>query len=294
MTSDIDLRSEFSDFFHALSDGVSPVPSIMHPEVTIARDLSRREACLYKVNFGSRTFFLKTHSRESAGRAHRISREYNAYTWLSDHCDETLFVCGDIAGSRKWILLEWSDGPSLGRFARNTATAYTAFNERYLFFRPVLRSMFQRLSNLHQVGALHGDVNPNNLIVNHDRTWLIDYEQAQIPGYTSEYSGGLLHFASPNVAIGMRDGSRRIVYSKTDELHAYVATVFTVVTLQTLYVTNKEQPWSENLERIIKCNVNRRVADFNINTAWERIFSKIANMQTEALDPSEIEHALEV
>jgi len=121
-------------------------------------------------------------------------------------------------------MLEWVEGTPLGDYAGVLELYVEDLGESDLegFVLIWVSNLCDALGKLHEVGLIHGDVSPSNIIVNGSNAMLIDYDLVTRVGQVASGTG-----TPPFSAANLRDKSR---VTPSDDLFALAATVFYVLT----------------------------------------------------------------
>lgn len=90
-----------------------------------------------------------------------------------------------------WIAMEFLDGVPLRGFRD-------------------ARAAFESLARVHEARVIHGDITPENVIVNGERAWLVDFTPTQT---TAGAFAGTIAFTSPEQARGEAFDERADIFS---------------------------------------------------------------------------------
>ncbi|HEX2858792.1 MAG TPA: protein kinase [Alphaproteobacteria bacterium] len=211
--------------------------------------IERRGTTLYKVSNGTKTFALKI--------AHQASLENDATLQilaeaklLNDNpniCQGLLVEFGTTQGI-DWSLLNWIDGPSATDLGKNLREQkhFQAYE-----FSKIFMQMAQSLMPAHQLGILHGDLQPTHFLGFENSCKLIDWGLAPsiIAG---TYRGGLTHYTAPEVAAQLIDRDEA-EYKVTAEIYSLAAVFFTLcngVVPMNYGIHGNEEPRNTKLEAI--------------------------------------------
>lgn len=187
--------------------------------ISESKPLHSREGYSYKLNTQKGSFMLKCVDKLS-DRIARLEREAKLYKTTYD--GETK--------EYKWFIREWKEG--------KTASSHFSYiledrtqKAKKQFLLDTLQ-MIHALMKLHSNGYLHGDLQPNHFIFNKNYdVSLVDMETVvEIDAPETGYDGGLVHYASPEVAKQMLRNEMNIPYSITSEIYSFGAVLFTLYT----------------------------------------------------------------
>jgi len=83
----------------------------------------------------------------------------------------------------------------------------------------VIGDLLQVLHHVHQEGLIHGDIKPQNIIVQNGRAKLLDFGLARLVGSSSKSAGGTLAYIAPELFKGGKIDPRVDLYSLGVVLH---------------------------------------------------------------------------
>ncbi len=83
----------------------------------------------------------------------------------------------------------------------------------------VIGELLQVLHHVHQKGLIHGDVKPQNIIIQKGRAKLLDFGLARVVGTSSRLAGGTLAYIAPELFKGGKIDPRVDLYSLGVVLH---------------------------------------------------------------------------
>lgn len=168
-------------------------------------------------------------------RSGSIRREACILKLLDDFTNNVYVASGD-HGSQAWLLTKWIDGDS------STITAKSIKSQTKNDTRRMKKCMLdffinliQKVSNLHKLGYVHGDLQPVHFIINFlDGVHLIDFEFSKhIDDATDFYKGGLVHYNSPETAKAMLENNVNIPLDFLTEIYSVASVIFFLYTGKT-------------------------------------------------------------
>jgi serine/threonine protein kinase len=135
-----------------------------------------------------------------------------------------------------WLLLRWIDGQRLRHKAESLRTLPAGLPEHA--FLVLFAQLAQKYSEVHRLGILHADVQPSHVLLEpragrEPQLVLLDWGLGRTQSQSAAYRGALAHFVAPEVAAGMRVGSRTIGYDTAAEIYAIGAVMYYCLTGQT-------------------------------------------------------------
>jgi hypothetical protein len=133
-----------------------------------------------------------------------------------------------------WLLRRWISGVSAWKYCSYVRSHPLEDKYKYRFVAD-LCMMLEKVIQLEEAGYLHGDLQPNHFIVdNRGEFHLIDLELAIDKGDSeSGYGGALVHFASPETAVGMLANNHTIRLDLLSEVYSFGAVAFFLYTGKT-------------------------------------------------------------
>lgn len=157
---------------------------------------------------------------ESALRSYRLVRAHSG----EDHLSTIFEVAPKWDPRQVCAVLKWVSGAPLkaniGSIVEYICARYTSTEVENVLI-DWLSDIADALNILHQVGLVHGDVSPGNIIVNDTKVTLIDYDLATPIGQPA-CGGGTPAYSSPSL-------SRKDPVKPSDDFFALAATIFHVV-----------------------------------------------------------------
>jgi len=152
-----------------------------------------------------------------------LRREARRMADLPDFCGAAYLADGPLPPQGHWILKRWLDGNLVHRTAIELRDAGDRRGLATLFAR-----VLSTLGRLHERGYVHGDVQPNHmLLAGDDELVILDWSLSQPIGRPDfDYRGAFLHYAAPEVARAMRDDATTIPYGIPQEVFSAGATLF--------------------------------------------------------------------
>lgn len=134
-------------------------------------------------------------------------------------------------GTRHLLVMEWCTGIPVTRVAREHHLSPPEVARRRL--HRLLLSVLETYAKLHDLGVLHGDVHPDNIIVNeqHD-VRLVDFGLAQSTGDRPQkpVRGGVPEYLDPELARAFLDGVRPPSVSARSEQYSLAALCYRLAT----------------------------------------------------------------
>jgi serine/threonine protein kinase len=184
-----------------------------------SKPLHSREGYSYKLDTQKGSFMLKCVDKLS-DRGERLEREAKLY--------KTTFQ-GETE-KYKWFIREWKEGKTASSHFSYILKDRTQKAKKQFLLDSL--KMIHALMKLHSNGYLHGDVQPNHFIFKKDHdVSLVDMETVvKIGSHETGYDGGLVHYASPEVAKEMLRNELNIPYSITSEIYSFGAVLFILYT----------------------------------------------------------------
>lgn len=110
-----------------------------------------------------------------------LEREIRALRSLRGTGAARLLADGEASG-RRYAAIEWIDGPSVERQALLLRRSNLPPPERWRQLICLVESCASELAGIHALGWLHGDINPQNFVVECGRARLINFEIASQVG----------------------------------------------------------------------------------------------------------------
>ena len=130
-----------------------------------------------------------------------------------------------------WLLKDWIDGTLIHRLAIDIRRDFDG-NECERKLAELFVKLIEKFAALHAKGYLHGDIQPNHLLMtSSSEICILDWALARtIKEQKPPYRGAFLHYAAPEVAKGMRDKVPEIEYGIAQEIFSVGATLFCLYT----------------------------------------------------------------
>lgn len=153
-----------------------------------------------------------------------------------------------------WTLQRWIGGGNVWEATadiRDDATDPAA-RRRFL---SIFVDMLDGLRQIHDIGYLHGDLQPAHFVVSRaGGCRLVDFDVAVKAGAV-DYEGGLVHFVSPEVAEAMTANRTDIALDVAAELYSLASVVFFLYTGRVLgwYGNDPTQDAFGTTDRNTKC-----------------------------------------
>lgn len=206
---------------------IKNLESRLHAKVQVLETVQdTRGVLVQKIAIGSDLYALKIYFKNvEEGMTFRESSILNEIRILKtiDNHFNYYFDSEDNEDSI-WILTHWIDGLNANEFLRkitNPAEHYSA-----------IKKIVQRISQLHDLGYLHGDLQPKHIkITNHHTVELLDFGLSRkVKDSDQVYKGGLVHFNSPEVAKAMLEEKENIAYGLPSEIYTLGSVLFFCLT----------------------------------------------------------------
>ena len=185
---------------------------------------NRRGAKMLKLAAGERRFGLKVATKTDASTA----REAAVLQELRDFTP--IYVDSGDDQDFSWLLLTWVAGQNVYRYAnglRDRSEPDTKPKRLELF-----AAMFAEVAELHALGYLHGDLQPDHFRVADNTIQLLDFALTHRTDEDFDYRGALVHFSAPEVCAQQLAGSSPVRYDERAELYSLAAVVFFLCTGQ--------------------------------------------------------------
>ena len=149
---------------------------------------------------------------------------------LPEFCNEAFIGEGKL-NEGYWVLKNWVDGTLVHRKALDIRRDFTG-KECEVELAKLFVLLLETFAGLHEKGYLHGDVQPNHLLMTNDnKLFILDWALGRtIKEKTPAYQGAFLHYAAPEVAQGMREENKDIPYGIKQEIFSVGATIFCLYT----------------------------------------------------------------
>ncbi len=200
---------------------------------TVVRPLQILDDCeLYQVRYGSGFAALKLHRAIGAGAAAApLDHEAAILRHLGGEVAPRLLGRGEIAES-PFLLLEWCDGVSSQAAAAEWRRGGSGGRGALL---NLCRCLVRAYARLHELGVIHGDVHPRNVLVGREGdARLVDFGLAQLKSDSSDPVGhsrpGVPLYFEPEHARSMLERHRPLPVSETGEQFAVAALAYYLVT----------------------------------------------------------------
>ncbi len=130
-----------------------------------------------------------------------------------------------------WLLTEWVDWPTASEVTAEYRKDYLKNRAKFL---KIFKETLKALKTVHDAGFVHGDIQPAHIMVGKDTVKLIDWGLSRhVDDLDFQYKGSLVHFASPEVAIQMRERKEHIIHDQLSEVYMLCAVLFTLYTCKT-------------------------------------------------------------
>ena len=243
------------------------MPSVPPPEtMDAANDVSgktlqlvrpfthRRGTSVFKLSDGGNgRFGLKVAKDEADDTPYSpsacLKREAFFLQELPQFCNESYVGEGEWEEGY-WLLKNWIDGTLVHRLAIDIRRDYEG-KECEAEIAKLFLLLIEKFASLHEKGYLHGDIQPNHLLMTGDKQiCILDWALARsIKEQDPPYRGAFLHYAAPEVAQAMQEGCDEIEYGVSQEIFSVGATLFCLYTDWTItgLAPRAEHPGKEAL-----------------------------------------------
>lgn len=203
---------------------VSQIAKQCKSALTVSREVTdRRGSRLLELTGGAGRYALKLSTSADSSVAH----EAKVLKDLADFTNQLRVASGRF-GETDWLLLRWLEGRSAYRYASELREVNVKEGMLELFV-----AMFRKLADLHALGYLHGDLQPDHFrSSNRGDLWLLDYGLTHKPGSGFPYQGALVHFSAPEVCRAQLDGLKKVPYDASTELYSLASVAFFLYTNQ--------------------------------------------------------------
>jgi serine/threonine-protein kinase len=200
---------------------VAPVRLIADTEVHLARAPNGSLVSLKLARSGSEQFMAEV-----------LRREAEILTHLNGRGAPRLLAQGTSEG-RTFLAMEWCAGSDAYR-GSSEARHLGGRQGRAVLLR-IAESIARAYAQLHELGVLHGDVHPRNVLIGvHERATIIDFGLGiRLPlsvGHASVARGGIDFFMEPEAAACRIAGSALPALSALGEQYSVAALLYLVLT----------------------------------------------------------------
>jgi serine/threonine protein kinase len=220
---------------------------------------ARRGTTTVKLRQQDNSFCLKLALPDNEGPYDQyllLAREGSILKSLADVADN-LHVAHGKSDSSSWLLTRWCGTKTSSSVAKKIRE--TNYSKRELL--SLFISLVNKVEAIHQVGYLHGDIQPDHFLVNKEKAILIDWGLAhRIDERDFLFKGSFVHYSAPEIAKYMLDKSQQILYTQKAEVYSLASTMFMLYTgkTSTFYGSYdyKSIPFEEKLKRVSKGNLH--------------------------------------
>lgn len=185
---------------------------------------NRRGSFVWKVAKDGRFFAMKgcdPDIQDTYDRQSLIRRETAILRGLGSLAGSQYADSGEDATYGAWLLLRWIDGQTASTASKAIRTSSHGDTWRELI--PRFISIAETYAQIHEAGFLHGDVQTQHILFE-ERTGeivILDWGLAQRVGDNNfPYKGGFVHYAAPEVALGMLEHFEAIDYGVAAEIYS--------------------------------------------------------------------------
>ena len=184
---------------------------------------NRRGAKMLELRAGERRFGLKVATDGSAS----VVREAAVLKELRDFT--RVYVDSGPYQRRAWLLLNWVAGQSVYRYVRQLRDTEPDAKPK---LKELFAAMFEKVAELHALGYLHGDLQPDHFRWADGSVQLLDFALAHRTDDNRGYQGALVHFSAPEVCQQQLSGSSPVRYDEQAELYSLASVIFFLYTGQ--------------------------------------------------------------
>lgn len=192
---------------------------------------SRRGASVYKLrdeSAGRYALKLAYEEAEDSPYSPAAKLRHEAYflRQLPDFSEHSFLAEGSF-DEGYWVLKKWIQGTLVHNRALELRKIEEE-KERQVSLASLFLKVIDTFSKIHDRGFLHGDVQPNHILLSQENeVSILDWSLSRrLDSNSPSYRGAFLHYAAPEVARGMREKSSSIVYGLAQEIFSVGATIF--------------------------------------------------------------------
>ena len=182
----------------------------------------RRGAKMLELSSDANHFGLKVATEADSS----VAREASVLKDLSDFTHNLYLDSGTYKGCF-WLLMNWVSGQSVYRRVKELRGGSKSDLKPKLL--DLFARMFSKVADLHDLGFLHGDLQPEHFKVTGDIVHLLDlgltHRQNEF-----DYPGALVHFSAPEICKQQVSGRSPVVYCEAAELYSLASVVFFLYT----------------------------------------------------------------
>ncbi len=151
-----------------------------------------------------------------------------------------------------YVLTKWLDGERLGSVSKSIRSIADGQQRKHAWLDLSL-NLAQKVGDLHQLGYLHYDIQPEHFRFIDDKAYLFDFGLSYQADKTNPlYKGGLVHFQSPETCRSLLEEQQAIHYDMQSEVYAFAATLFFLYTEHTVMSYDSELSLEEKRKAIAK------------------------------------------
>ncbi|MEL6683143.1 MAG: hypothetical protein AAFQ09_10935 [Pseudomonadota bacterium] len=122
-----------------------------------------------------------------------------------------------IGRGENWLLMRWLPGAPADRWWRGPEKTTDIF-----------AVMAQRVTAIHALGQVHGDLQPAHFLIADNDVAMIDFGLAHRPG-SFKYRGAMIHFLAPEIAAALVNDKPALL-DPLAEVYSFAAVVYFIVT----------------------------------------------------------------
>lgn len=202
-------------------------------------------------------------------RTWRAVREGDALRRLKGTAAVKLIKAGE-TGGRRYLILEWLDGTSVEKRAAKIRRSGLSRREKRLKLLQLVIGCAEALSSVHVRGWLHGNIHPQNFVMQGNVVRLINFDSAQRVGKSNgsciSTFPQFIPYAPPECAAASRRGKDRFRKSFQSEVYSLGVVAYQVLTGR--YPTSSlDLPRRDQAVRAVVRKALRRRPDARLRSA---------------------------
>jgi len=218
--------------------GLLSLPFVRERGLTLVDEIKGRRGGVLRLRRERQEYALKAAAADAPStfdahvqpRWEAIRREASILREISVMCP--LYVDSGVHENVEWLLTRWLPGESSIQ-VRDRIWNTPDLLEKAVGVAELTCSVAEAVARLHESGYLHADLQPAHFLVDsRGKAQLIDFELARRVGESTGYTGGMVHFNSPEVATGMLARQSSIDYDEISEVYSLGAVLYVIFTKQ--------------------------------------------------------------